>query len=75
MAASVTLQQLGLTAAEGRNPAITGIAVDSREVQAGFLFAALPGSQVHGGEFHSIRFADGRGRDPHRCGRCRNRSG
>ena len=51
MAASVTLQQLGLTAAEGRNPAITGIAVDSREVQAGFLFAALPGSKVHGGEF------------------------
>ncbi len=51
MAASVTLQQLGLTAADGRNPSITGLAVDSRDVKDGFLFAALPGSKVHGGEF------------------------
>jgi UDP-N-acetylmuramoyl-L-alanyl-D-glutamate--2,6-diaminopimelate ligase len=30
---------------------ITGIAVDSREVREGTLFAALPGSRVHGAEF------------------------
>ncbi|MEM9579349.1 MAG: UDP-N-acetylmuramoyl-L-alanyl-D-glutamate--2,6-diaminopimelate ligase [Pseudomonadota bacterium] len=46
-----TLQALGLTALGGANPEITGLAVDSREVKEGFLFAALPGSNVHGGEF------------------------
>ena len=46
-----TLVQLGLTAKGGRDFVITGLAVDSREVQGGFLFAAMPGSQVHGGEF------------------------
>ncbi|MCW8843858.1 MAG: Mur ligase domain-containing protein, partial [Rhodobacteraceae bacterium] len=45
------LHELGLTAAAGRNPHITGLAVDSREVRDGFLFAALPGTRVHGGEF------------------------
>ncbi|MEC8195520.1 MAG: UDP-N-acetylmuramoyl-L-alanyl-D-glutamate--2,6-diaminopimelate ligase [Pseudomonadota bacterium] len=39
----------------GLNPAITGLAVDSREVKEGFLFAALPGTRVHGGTF--IQFA------------------
>lgn len=52
MAATVRpLNELGLTAASGRNPTITGLAVDSREVKDGFLFAALPGTRVHGGEF------------------------
>jgi len=61
MAASKTLQMLGLTAAEGRNPDITGIAVDSREVKDGYLFAALPGSKVHGGEFiqYALRMGAG----------------
>lgn len=45
------LNDLGLTAASGRNPTINGLAVDSREVRDGFLFAALPGTRVHGGEF------------------------
>jgi UDP-N-acetylmuramoyl-L-alanyl-D-glutamate--2,6-diaminopimelate ligase len=45
------LHQLGLTAAAGRDPEITGLAVDSREVKDGYLFAALPGTRVHGGEF------------------------
>ncbi len=45
------LSSLGLTAQGGRNPEITGIAVDSREVRDGFLFAAMPGSRVHGAEF------------------------
>ncbi|WP_050928008.1 UDP-N-acetylmuramoyl-L-alanyl-D-glutamate--2,6-diaminopimelate ligase [Aestuariivita boseongensis] len=46
-----TLSQLALTAQGGRDPEITGLAVDSRQVKDGFLFAALPGSRVHGGEF------------------------
>ncbi|MGC1494255.1 MAG: UDP-N-acetylmuramoyl-L-alanyl-D-glutamate--2,6-diaminopimelate ligase [Sulfitobacter sp.] len=49
--APVTLSSLGLTGRGGLNPAITGIAVDSRAVKDGFLFAALPGSKVHGAEF------------------------
>ncbi len=49
------LSQLALTARGGANPDITGLAVDSRDVKDGFLFAALPGTRVHGGEF--IQFA------------------
>ncbi len=46
-----TLKKLGLTPVGGADVAVTGMAVDSRQVQPGFLFAALPGTQVHGGEF------------------------
>lgn len=46
-----SLAELGLTALGGREAQVTGLAVDSREVKPGFLFAALPGAQVHGGEF------------------------
>jgi UDP-N-acetylmuramoyl-L-alanyl-D-glutamate--2,6-diaminopimelate ligase len=49
------LSRLALTAGAGRDPVITGMAVDSREVEPGYLFAALPGTRVHGGEF--IQFA------------------
>jgi UDP-N-acetylmuramoyl-L-alanyl-D-glutamate--2,6-diaminopimelate ligase len=45
------LSQLALTARGGRDPVVTGLAVDSRDVKDGFLFAALPGTRVHGGEF------------------------
>jgi len=45
------LSQLALTARGGRDPVITGLAVDSREVKEGYLFAALPGTKVHGGSF------------------------
>ena len=48
---AVSLSSLGLTGRGGANPDITGIAVDSREVKEGFLFAAMPGSRVHGAEF------------------------
>ena len=48
---TTTLAGLGLTAQGGRSAEITGLAVDSREVKAGYLFAALPGTRVHGGEF------------------------
>ncbi|MEO1561803.1 MAG: UDP-N-acetylmuramoyl-L-alanyl-D-glutamate--2,6-diaminopimelate ligase [Pseudomonadota bacterium] len=43
------LSQLGLKG--GRDVMISSICVDSREVKEGALFAALPGSRVHGGEF------------------------
>lgn len=46
-----SLSELGLTAQGGRRADVTGLAVDSREVKDGYLFAALPGTRVHGGEF------------------------
>ena len=46
-----SLAELGLTAQGGTEAQVTGLAVDSREVKPGFLFAALPGLHVHGGEF------------------------
>ncbi|EAR52599.1 UDP-N-acetylmuramoylalanyl-D-glutamate--2,6-diaminopimelate ligase [Oceanicola granulosus HTCC2516] len=46
-----SLSTLGLTAQGGREAEITGLTVDSREVMPGHLFAALPGSQVHGAAF------------------------
>ena len=49
--ASLSLSSLGLTGRGGANPKVTGIAVDSRLVKDGFLFAAMPGSKVHGAEF------------------------
>jgi len=48
---AVPLSSLGLTAQGEANPDITGIAVDSRQVKDGFLFAAMPGSTVHGADF------------------------
>lgn len=45
------LGDLGLTAQGGASPTIRGLAIDSRLVRDGYLFAALPGSRVHGGEF------------------------
>ncbi len=47
------LSSLGLTAARGADPDILGLTVDSRDVKDGYLFAALPGTQVHGAEFIS----------------------
>ncbi|RKF14827.1 UDP-N-acetylmuramoyl-L-alanyl-D-glutamate--2,6-diaminopimelate ligase [Roseovarius spongiae] len=46
-----TLGELGLTAQGGAQARVTGLAVDSREVREGALFAALPGTRVHGGEY------------------------
>lgn len=50
-ARTTSLTDLGLAAQAGREAQITGLSVDSREVKPGHLFAALPGSHVHGGEF------------------------
>jgi len=46
-----TLAELGLTAQGGRQARITGLATDSRAVEDGMLFAALPGVQTHGARF------------------------
>ncbi len=56
-----SLAELGLTAQGGRQAQVTGLAVDSREVKDGYLFAALPGSRVHGGEFiqYALRMGAG----------------
>lgn len=41
------------------NPEITGVTADSRKVQPGFLFAALPGSTVDGAQFAAKAVAAG----------------
>jgi len=46
-----TLSALGLTAKGGGDTGITGLSVDSRKTRPGHLFAALPGTRVHGAEF------------------------
>ena len=46
-----SLAELGLAARGGGEARVTGLAVDSRSVRNGDLFAALPGSRVHGAEF------------------------
>ncbi len=56
-----SLAALGLTAQSGREAQITGLAVDSRDVRPGFLFAALPGTRVHGGEFIQYALRQGAG--------------
>ena len=48
---AIRLSDLGLTARAGRDPALSGITADSRAVRAGMLFAALPGTAVHGAKF------------------------
>jgi UDP-N-acetylmuramoyl-L-alanyl-D-glutamate--2,6-diaminopimelate ligase len=45
------LNELGLSAREGRNPLLSGLTADSRAVTPGTLFAALPGSLRHGADF------------------------
>ncbi|QYX58560.1 UDP-N-acetylmuramoyl-L-alanyl-D-glutamate--2,6-diaminopimelate ligase [Roseovarius sp. SCSIO 43702] len=56
-----TLTELGLTAQGGAQAFVTGLAVDSREVREGYLFAALPGTRVHGGEFIQYALRQGAG--------------
>ncbi len=43
-----SLGELGLSARGGWEAAVTGLALDSRAVRPGELFAALPGSREHG---------------------------
>ena len=46
-----SLSELGLAARAGRNPQITGLAIDSRKVKSGNLFIALAGTLVHGANY------------------------
>ncbi|TNC52969.1 UDP-N-acetylmuramoyl-L-alanyl-D-glutamate--2,6-diaminopimelate ligase [Rubellimicrobium rubrum] len=51
MADTMTLAELGLMTPAGRDLRLTGLSVDSRAVEPGHLFAALPGSVIHGAAF------------------------
>ena len=46
-----TLCDLGLTPLKASDGVIDGLCIDSRKVKVGCLFAALPGSKVHGARF------------------------
>jgi UDP-N-acetylmuramoyl-L-alanyl-D-glutamate--2,6-diaminopimelate ligase len=50
-ARATRLSDLGLTARAGRDPALSGLTADSRQVRPGMLFAALPGTATHGARF------------------------
>lgn len=57
-----SLLELGIDSAaqvSARARVITGLAVDSRQVKPGYLFAALPGSQTDGRRFISRAIAHG----------------
>ncbi|MFZ1482714.1 MAG: Mur ligase domain-containing protein, partial [Paracoccaceae bacterium] len=51
MAGEKRLSELGLKARQGRDPALSGLTLDSRAVRPGTLFAALSGSTRHGADF------------------------
>lgn len=55
------LSDLGLTPQSGGDAVVDGITLDSRNVERGTLFAALPGTRVHGGEFiqYALRMGAG----------------
>jgi UDP-N-acetylmuramoyl-L-alanyl-D-glutamate--2,6-diaminopimelate ligase len=54
-----TLSGLGLAAKSGADVVVSGIAIDSRKIRQGTLFAALPGTTVHGARFVAQAIADG----------------
>lgn len=56
---SSTLTQLGLTAQGARDATVTSIVLDSRQVMPGALFAALPGTAVHGATFVETAISNG----------------
>ncbi|GGL60643.1 UDP-N-acetylmuramoyl-L-alanyl-D-glutamate--2,6-diaminopimelate ligase [Wenxinia marina] len=53
------MAELGLRAAGGRGTRVAGLTADSREVQEGWLFAALPGTQAHGASYAGTALARG----------------
>ncbi|MGR3376149.1 UDP-N-acetylmuramoyl-L-alanyl-D-glutamate--2,6-diaminopimelate ligase [Salipiger abyssi] len=59
MSGEKSLSDLGLTARGGREAKVSGISVDSRAVMPGHLFAAMPGSKVHGARFVETALAQG----------------
>lgn len=54
-----SLADLGLTTVAARDVMVTDICVDSRAVTPGALFAAMPGSTVHGAEYVEIALEKG----------------
>jgi UDP-N-acetylmuramoyl-L-alanyl-D-glutamate--2,6-diaminopimelate ligase len=58
-ARAIRLSDLGLTARAGRDPALSGVTADSRAVRAGMLFAALPGTAIHGATFIGMALEQG----------------
>ncbi|MBN8185994.1 UDP-N-acetylmuramoyl-L-alanyl-D-glutamate--2,6-diaminopimelate ligase [Salipiger thiooxidans] len=59
MSGEKTLSELGLTARGGREARISGISVDSRAVMPGHLFAAMPGTKLHGARFVDAALSQG----------------
>ncbi|MBW0158806.1 UDP-N-acetylmuramoyl-L-alanyl-D-glutamate--2,6-diaminopimelate ligase [Sedimentimonas flavescens] len=53
------LSELGLTVLHGADVAVTGLSVDSRLTREGHLFAALPGTKVHGASFAPVALERG----------------
>ncbi|MCT2540186.1 UDP-N-acetylmuramoyl-L-alanyl-D-glutamate--2,6-diaminopimelate ligase [Sedimentimonas flavescens] len=53
------LSELGLTVLHGADVAVTGLSVDSRLTREGHLFAALPGTKVHGASFVPVALERG----------------
>lgn len=53
------LSALGLTATRGGDAEVSGLELDNRNVTPGCLFAALPGSSVHGARFAADALAAG----------------
>ena len=53
------LSDLGLRAAGGADPVLAGMTADSRSLAPGCLFAALPGSRVHGADHAAAALARG----------------
>ena len=45
---------------------ITGLTADSREIEPGYLFAALPGTQMDGADFIPQALANGAASHPQR---------
>ena len=59
VAAGKTLANLGLTTLGASQTMIQGLAVDSRDVRVGYLFAALRGTRMHGAEFAEFALKQG----------------
>lgn len=65
MARTMTLAELGLTGPRGQEAQVTGLSLDSRSVERGHLFGAMPGATIHGG--HYIEAAVARGASWRTC--------
>lgn len=55
----VLVSGLGLMGDTSAQVAVTGITLDSRQVQPGWLYVALPGSRAHGAQFGGSAVRDG----------------